>query len=226
MRDLIVPSRKELLYGSLYLLVHLALLPTLLGEVFSLFSLSAVWKIILSTALEAGVILWIFHGYLRRSLQHFFQKPLACLGLAACGLGVYLLLNSLLNLLFVKLALTPQNLNNNTVTDMLAQAFWSMTVCTVVLTPLLEEVLYRGILFAGLSQKSRLAAYAVSAVVFAAIHVLPYLAQYTPEMFFVNFVQYLPAGLVLAGSYALSGTPIVPMLIHCAVNTIGILAMR
>ena len=42
----------------------------------------------------------------------------------------------------------------------------------------------------------------------------------------VCFLQYLPAGIALAGAYEVSGTIIVPMLMHITINLIAIVAMR
>lgn len=225
MNKLITPSKKELLWGCVHLLLHLFLLPTVLGAVFSLFSLSAIWQNILYMVLMAGVVLWIFRRYLLESVLHFSRTLGKSLAVAAAGLGIYLLVNTLMNWLLHALGLSGQNLNDAAIVHMIRKALLPMVFCTVVITPLTEEVLYRGILFAGLYRFSRLAAFALSACVFSAIHVLPYLGQYTFEMSVANFLQYLPAGLVLAGSYAIAKNPIVPMLIHCAVNALGILLM-
>ena len=40
------------------------------------------------------------------------------------------------------------------------------------------------------------------------------------------FVQYLPAGLILAWSYEKSNTILTPIAIHTVINAIGIYAMR
>jgi len=82
------------------------------------------------------------------------------------------------------------------------------------------------LIFRELYGKSRWAAYLVSIAAFAAVHIIGYLRVYSPMELLLSFLQYLPAGLCLAWSYAKSDTIFAPILIHTAVNAIGISAMR
>ena len=45
-------------------------------------------------------------------------------------------------------------------------------------------------------------------------------------MLFLCLLQYVPAGISLAASYEYSGNIVTPILIHTAVNAVGMLAMR
>ena len=92
---------------------------------------------------------------------------------------------------------------------------------TVFLAPLSEECLFRGLLFGQVLKKSRMGAYALSAVCFALIHVMGYLGTYTPLQLVLSLAQYLPAGLILARSFEKSGTIAVPILIHMTINAIS-----
>jgi len=89
-----------------------------------------------------------------------------------------------------------------------------------------EETLYRGLLFQGLQRKNRALAYLVSVSVFAWIHVMGYVGQFDWRTLLLCFVQYLPAGIILALAYEKTDTIITPILIHIAVNQIGMSAMR
>ena len=68
---------------------------------------------------------------------------------------------------------------------------------------------------------SRFWAYAISAAVFCAVHVLSYVGRYEPALLALNFLQYLPAGLILAWAYEKSGSILCPILIHMGVNALG-----
>ncbi len=94
-------------------------------------------------------------------------------------------------------------------------------ISTIFLAPLSEECLFRGLIFGQTLKKSRMGAYALSAVCFALIHVMGYLGTYTPLQLVLSLVQYLPAGLILAWSYEKSGTIAVPILIHMTINAIS-----
>ena len=101
-----------------------------------------------------------------------------------------------------------------------------MLIGTVILVPPVEECLFRGLIFGLFHRRSRLAAYAVSSLLFCAIHVIGYIGYYEPLHLLLCFVQYLPAGLALGWAYEFSGSIYAPTLIHMAVNAIGILSMR
>ena len=94
-------------------------------------------------------------------------------------------------------------------------------ITTIFLAPLSEECLFRGLMFGQTLKKSRLGAYALSAICFALIHVMGYLGTYTPLQLVLSLVQYLPAGLILAWSYEKAGTIAVPILIHMIINAIS-----
>jgi membrane protease YdiL (CAAX protease family) len=99
-----------------------------------------------------------------------------------------------------------------------------MVIGTVVLVPIVEETLYRGLIF-GLLPK-RILRYAVSVGAFCAIHVMGYIGYYEPLHLLLCFMQYIPAGLVLAYAYERSGSIFAPILIHMAINGIAMLFMR
>ena len=101
-----------------------------------------------------------------------------------------------------------------------------MSIGTVLLVPVVEEMLFRGVLFGRLYQKNCFLAYALSTILFSCIHIVGYLGVYAPTDLFLSFLQYVPAGICLAWSYAKSGCIWAPILIHIAVNQVGTLSMR
>ena len=58
------------------------------------------------------------------------------------------------------------------------------------------------------------------------IHVMGYIGQFDWLTLVLCFLQYIPAGLWLAWAYEKSDSIFAPMLIHTAINAIGIYAMR
>ena len=118
------------------------------------------------------------------------------------------------------------NKNDQAVADMAEISYGLMFLGTVVLAPVTEEIFYRGLLLRGLYGRSPVAAWIVSVSVFGLIHVLGYLSVLSPLELLLSFLQYLPAGVCLAASYRLSGSLICPILIHAAINTVAILALR
>ena len=106
------------------------------------------------------------------------------------------------------------------------QHYLLMTLGTVLLVPITEETLYRGLIFGTIYRKNAVLGYILSAFIFSAVHVVGYIGLQNTTELLISFVQYLPAGLALGWAYARSGTIWTPILIHAAVNWIGMAAMR
>ena len=118
------------------------------------------------------------------------------------------------------------NVNNLNISSISRNYYWQTAFCTVFLVPVAEELLHRGAIFGGLYKRSRLAAYLVSVAVFALIHIVAYIGHFEPKHLLLCFVQYIPAGICLAISYDITGCIAAPILLHAAINAVGILAMR
>ena len=101
-----------------------------------------------------------------------------------------------------------------------------MAFCTVLLVPITEELLYRGIFFGGLYNRSRIGAFILSTAVFSLVHVAAYAGTVPPLTMFLCFLQYIPAGIALAWAWTRSGSILSPILMHMVINAIGIFAMR
>ena len=89
---------------------------------------------------------------------------------------------------------------------------------TVLLAPVAEECVYRGLVFRNLYPISKVAAYIVSMAAFSAVHIVSFLGLYTPLQLVLAFLQYLPAGLWLAWCYTKSGSIYGPLAMHMLIN--------
>ena len=114
------------------------------------------------------------------------------------------------------------NYNDESIAALSRGNFFLMSIGTVVLVPITEECLYRGLIFRNLYKKSPWAGYGISIAAFACLHILGYIGTYDPADLLIAFLQYLPAGLWLAWSYIKGDTIFVPIVIHAAVNFITI----
>jgi membrane protease YdiL (CAAX protease family) len=94
----------------------------------------------------------------------------------------------------------------------------------IFLAPFVEEVLFRGLVFGNLKNKSRLMGYAVSCLLFALLHVWQFAVNNQDVTYFLVMVQYLVPGVVLAWAYEHSGTLWTAIGIHAAVNALSVLA--
>lgn len=168
----------------------------------------------------------IFRHYLIASLRQAFAAPMQCLRTALFGFILYYGASYIVSILIYFIAPEFSNVNDDSIAGMTQDNFALMSIGTVLLVPPVEEVLYRGLIFRGLYNSSRVAAYTVSTLVFCAIHVFGYIGFYDPLTLLLCFLQYIPAGLCLGWAYARADSIWAPILIHITVNLIGISAMR
>ena len=221
-------TQKELVGGWVYLAFEALLLPLLLNMLNGYLAHPMTGAELNFTyfGLNFLACLWIFHSFLdhnaammRKHPIYFFQAVI--LGLAAyyaCSWGV----NQVIRLIDPGFA----NANDASIAAMLGSGRFLMTVGTVVLVPLAEECLFRGLIFRTIYASSRWVAYLVSIAVFAAVHIVGYITSYSPLGLLLSFLQYLPAGLCLAWAYTKADTIFAPILIHTVINALAIIALR
>lgn len=91
-------------------------------------------------------------------------------------------------------------------------------VLLVVLIPLIEETLFRGLVFGSLRQYSRPLAYVVSVLVYALACVWRYALEIGDPAYLLLFIQYLPMSLALAWCYDNGGSIWSAVALHMTIN--------
>ena len=170
--------------------------------------------------------LWIFHSFLGRNAAQMRKHPIYFFQAVILGLAAYYACTWAVNYFIRLIAPGFSNANDAAISAMLGSSRFLMTVGTVVLVPLAEECLFRGLIFRTLFSSSRWAAYIVSILVFAAVHIAGFITQYSPLELLLSFLQYLPAGLCLAWAYTKADTIFAPILMHTVINAVAIIALR
>ena len=221
-------SREEALWGFVYLLVELLALPAALRNLNGLLPtpLSESWLNFLYFVTNAFFVICIFHKTIQSSLAQAGKHMGLFLKTALGGFGLYLLCTLAVGALLRTLAPDYANLNDGQVLLQLGSDFTIMAISAILLAPLAEELLHRGLVFGALYSVHPIAAYSISAAFFSLIHILGYIGQYTPLHLLLAFLQYLPAGLILARAYKKSGSIFCPIVIHTAINTLALLSLR
>ena len=164
--------------------------------------------------------------FLIKSVLKAASHPFQFLKYAFLGFVLYYIGSILVSYLILYLRPDYFNANDANIADMSQENYPLISLCTIVLVPPVEEVLYRGLIFRRLYNHNHIAAYAVSSVVFSAIHVTGYIGLHEPMMLLLSLLQYIPAGLCLGWAYAKSDTIATPILIHMTINQIAMLSMR
>lgn len=221
-------TRQETLFGWVYLGLQLLVIPTLL-QVINLYlptPMSDAALNFLYFSVNLAAVLWIFRRFLKKSLDAAMGRMGWMLQSAFLGFAVYQLATYAIGRLIGTLYPGFANVNDGNIASMTQQSYTMMAMGTIFFVPIAEETLYRGLVFQGLYNRNKAAAYTVSTLVFCAIHVVGYVGVYEPVLLLLCFVQYIPAGLCLAWAYARADTILAPILIHMTVNAMGIYTLR
>ena len=219
-------SSQEIIGGFCYLCFQLVLLPGLLTWANSRMGLNTAQLNFVYYLVNFIAALLIFHEFLGSSLSQAFQHPIMLCEAVILGFVAYYACFHITEWLVGLLVPSFSNYNDESIFAMSSGNRFLMLIGTVVLVPLAEECFFRGLIFRNLYGKSRWAAYLVSMLAFACIHILGYIGQYSPLELVMALLQYLPAGLCLGWSYVKADTIFAPILVHAAVNYVTINGLR
>ena len=168
----------------------------------------------------------IFRRFLTASLKDFAEKWVRILMVSVICFCVYWLISLFLNMLISHFYPEFGNANDGSIAELAEEDYILTAVSTVLLVPLAEECMHRAAIFGGLYRKNRFLAYGISTILFALVHIDGYFGMVDGKILLLNFLQYLPAGVILAAAYDISGSIFAPVLIHMGVNLLGILSLR
>ena len=229
-RPLTGMTQSERLLGGVLLLLYLVVLPLTADRAFGLVEQLMGWELGEDVRNAAyyyvlfALTVLVFGSFLARATRDFLSRIWSVLGSACLGLVAFFGLGEL-SARVLGLVLTEQaNLNDAAISAKVGAAPYSTAVIVVLLAPFVEETLFRGLVFGGLKEKSRLLAYAVSCALFALVHVWQFALANRDPAYFLAMVQYLIPGLVLAWAYEHSGTLWASIGLHAGVNALSALA--
>lgn len=222
-------SPNESIFGLIYYLLQLLIIPSiivvantmLLNDLLSFTAVQA-----LCFAINFFAVPLIFHKFLLEEFRTAREHPWYVLRWAGIGFLLYWVGNILMGFLITAIDPGFANVNDASIMNMVQDNFGLMTLCTVILVPIVEECFYRVLIFRNIYDRSPWLAYVVSMVIFSLAHVAGYIGMESAGTLVLCFIQYLPAGFALAFAYQRSGSIFASVLIHMTVNQIGMLAMR
>lgn len=219
--------RGEKIFGWGFLVFQL-FLPYLVGLLNSFLSdpMTAGTLAFVQYAVSFLFVICIFSRFLKSSVgaaRHDFWN---CIQAAVLGAVAYFACDQLLSLVLPLLMPGYTVLLDVSVSALADSNAVLRIIGVVVLAPVIEETLYRGLVFRSIWRKSRLAAYLISVLVFAAIHTAGHIGAENVTALILCFVRCLPAGLCLAWTCSKAGNVVAPILVHAVLNaiTIGIAA--
>ena len=228
MKLTISTTRRENLLGLSYLLFSMFVLPTVLAlaSLYLAIPMSETVINLIYFAVNFLAVAVIFHKFLAASVKAALQASRRCIWFAAVGLILYFVMTMLISRIILMIDPEFANVNDQSIAQMAEKHYALMVFFTVLLVPITEETLYRGLLFQTLQRKNRFVAYILSVFVFSMIHIIGYIGMFDFCTLALCFAQYLPAGIALAWAYEKSYTILTPILIHIIINLIGFAALR
>ena len=224
---MILPDKRRAAWGFRYLLFQLLVLPLLLSWLNSIlgYPLDEGRLNMLYYTVNFAVLAGIFWHYLSASLRGAAQNIGPVLLAAMLFFLADRFLTTVVDTVIWRMDPDFFNVNDANISLMVRENLPMWVFATVVLVPPAEELLFRGVLFGGLYPKSKLLAWLVSVVGFSLIHVIGYIGYYSWDVLLVCALQYLPAGICLAGAYRYSGNILAPILMHSVSNALAMAAM-
>lgn len=213
-------TKREAVLVLAYLPAHLFILPRVFGALIARGALSEAAGNFLYYAVGALYMLAAAFPFLRREFDPLADQPLLCLRELLRSLLALYCCDLALVWLFEALSVGAANPNDENLIAVAAQDTRLMKAELIYLTPIVEEMLFRAGIFGLLRQKSRLAAYAVSALCFALYHVAAY-ALIEP-VYWLFLLQYIPVSLLLARCYERCGTIWAAIFFHMSVNAVAL----
>ena len=220
-------SRGESIAAAIYLPIHAVGLPLglawLAGFIPALAQLSDTELNMLYYGLGLVYVLIALRGFLRRSfdvaLDHKGRLLLGALGGYAVNIGASFVISALLLIFGLELGMSP---NNQAIMTEAAVDYRRMAVMVIVMAPVVEEPLFRGLLFGCIRPRSRVWAYVVSCLLFSLYHVWQYVLIYGDWRMLIYCLLYLPASIGLAWAYDRSGSIWGAIILHGMVNGISL----
>ena len=220
-------SRAQTIAGWCYLPFYLVLLNVLLVAVFRRLKIpiTELQLNLVYFGLNLLAVLLIFRDFLRQS---FFGGSFSnYLETIILGFVFYYAGTWAVRALLDKLTGGVTIYNNETVADLVSQSRWVMIAVTVILAPIIEETLLRGLVFGSIWPASRPMAYLMSILIFTCMHNWQYLGAYPLGSVLLSCIPYLPASAVLCWTYERGGTIWAPITLHALINamSVGLLAL-
>ena len=210
------------------LCVPLLVLPLLANKLFGIVEVLLDTKISDSLAniiyyyVLFAIVLLLFHSFLAHTTSRFLGGVSRAMTTFCMGLLVFYGANELFYRVANVLFNSRTNLNDMTIAAQVASAPRMTALIVVLLAPFVEEVLFRGLVFGCLKEKSRIFAYILSCALFAFLHVWTAALSNWDLGYLILMLQYLVPGLVFAWAYEHSGTLWTSILLHALVNALSL----
>ena len=175
------------------------------------------------------IVFLIFRNFLKLSFSDFLEGKFISFSSIITGYIGYYIIAYVVSLLIFTLN-AGANPNDGATSEQIKLNQSTIIAISVLLGPIVEETLFRGVVFGSIRRKNRLMAYLVSFLLFAVYHLwVPFVLSFENGVIdwslLIHLLDYLPASLVLAWSYEKSGSVWSPIILHALINVLSITAV-
>lgn len=218
----------EKLAGVILLAVYLIILPFFGGQIAA--GINTLLGLSLSRTLFSTICFYIlfaaavlvFHSLIGKSTAAFIKgmdQNFRTLGIA---LVFFYGLNEILYRISHLLWGNGTNLNDTALINDLSAAPPLTVLALVFFIPVIEELLFRGLVFGWLREHSRTVAYVISCLLFAVLHAWQFTQFHVDLYQLLLLVQYSIPGFILTWAYDRSGSLWTSIGVHAAVNALAV----
>lgn len=219
-------SKGETIAALVWIPVHIAILPWLLGFVCRSGRMDVSEGNLVLYATGAVYMLALLGRFLRRDFDPLCERPFFCLLQVAGSYIATIFFNALF--IAVLLLLSGKdavlNPNNEAITGLATDSPGIIKATGIFLAPIVEELMFRAGLFGAVRRKNRILAYIVSMLAFGIYHVWSYIPQNPLYLLFI--IQYLPASWLLCRCYERTNTIWTPIFLHMLINAVSMTAIE
>lgn len=167
------------------------------------------------------VTMVLFRRFLGDSLTMVRGNGRRLIGGILLGAGVYVSAQVFIGMITDVLGIVYSTPNDDLLAALSKDHYRMMWAETVLLSPVVEETLLRGVVFGSLRKKNRPLAYVGTALIFGGMHILAYLGSLGPVDILMNLVIYGLPGISLCMAYEKADNIWAATLLHMLINMLA-----
>ena len=220
-------TKGELILGWIWLVVHMFVFPLLIPMLVVVFpEITEIQINALYYGISLSVVLLFGMKMLRREFDHLMDRFFRCVKAVFVGYFVWYGMSMIMAAIMAALSIeaTPPN---DAAVDLMAKESYNITlVISVIAAPILEEILFRGVLFQSIRKHSRIMAYIASLAIFGVYHTWQFAVMYQDPIYLLYSLQYIPITFAITWSYEYSGSLWTAIFFHASNNFLAMSLMQ
>lgn len=218
---------RERFCSLVYLPIHFFILPMTLGFLLYLYPFTSTQINLIYYALGLFFVLIFMLKFLRANFDVALDNALMTFWAISMGFTLNFLLAVILQFLSSAVGLDLSSTPNNEAVVYLTTEDFNMTYAMVVyMSPMVEEVLFRGLLFGVVYEKfGKKRAYLISILVFSLLHTWQFILIDGDLSYLIYTLNYIPGSFALAYCYEKCANIWGPIGLHMFINWMSMQAL-